>query len=79
MEEGVDKERVRQYRQRWQAVRMVQKEEARRASLEVRWRQLNAAFSMGIGLQFKVNNLDEMRVYRRWAKLKENQAQHPTT
>lgn len=38
------------YRARWQAVEELELEEARRATFETRWRELDAAFEMGYEL-----------------------------
>ena len=73
----MDKTQARLFRQRWQAVQKIQQEEARESTLEQHWWQLNAAFGLGKGLHLVADNSDEMRVYLRWAKLKENQLQHP--
>jgi hypothetical protein len=74
---NMDKTQARLFRQRWQAVQMIQQEQARESTLEQHWRQLNAAFGLGKGLHLVTDDSDEMRVYLRWAKLKENQLQHP--
>lgn len=61
-----------QFRNRWQAVEAIQLEEARSATLELRWRQLNALYGLASSLQLSFAHLDETQVYQRWAKLKEN-------
>ena len=73
----MDKAQARLFRHRWQVVRKIEQEEARNSTLEQHWRQLNAAFRLGKGLYLVAADPDEMRVYLRWAKLKENQLQHP--
>jgi len=73
----MDKTQARLFRQRWQAVQKIQQEETRESTLEQHWQQLNAAFGLGKGLHLAADDSDEMRVYLRWAKLKEHQLQHP--
>ncbi len=68
----MDKELVRQYRERWQAVAAIEIEEQRAATIEQRWRQLNAIWNMAQALGIlKSNADDEEVVYLRWSKLKE--------
>ena len=69
---GMNKSQVEQFRNRWQAVEAIQLEEMRSATLELRWRQLNAAYGMGSSLQLSSGHSDEAQVYQRWAKLNEN-------
>ena len=73
----MDKVQAQLFRNRWQAVQELQQKEALGAAHELRWQQLNAAFGMGKGLQLAAKPSDEMQVYRRWAKLKENFRQPP--
>jgi hypothetical protein len=72
LEYNMDKAHVQQFRNRWLAVQEVQRKEECRTTFELRWQQLNAAFGMGKGLQLASSHSDEMQVYLRWAKLKEN-------
>lgn len=62
---------LRAYQERWKAVEAIQAEERRSASLELRWRQLNAAYGMAKGLGLLQPDPSEMEVFERWAKLKE--------
>jgi hypothetical protein len=64
-------EDLRAYRDRWQAVEAVEREEQRTASLELRWQQLNAILRMAAGLGLVPPDDDEAGVYARWARLKE--------
>jgi hypothetical protein len=61
---------LRDYQARWAAIEAVQKEERRSASLELRWKQLNAAYGMAKGLGLLQPDPSEMEVFARWAKLK---------
>jgi hypothetical protein len=74
---NMDKKRVHAFHRRWQAVQEVQQKELINSSLEMKWRQLNAAHRLGKGLQFSADHPDEMHIYLRWAKLKEKQTQRP--
>lgn len=66
----MDKALVQHFRQRWQLVEEIQRSEARAASLELRWRQLNATYRLSQRLKLTTLQTDEMLVYERWAKLK---------
>ena len=59
------------YHTRWIDVEAVVAAERRAASLELRWRQLNAAYAMAIGLGLRREDPSENEVMERWAKLKE--------
>jgi hypothetical protein len=59
------------YRERWAEVEAIQREERRSASLELRWRQLNAAYNLAKGLGWLRPDTSEMGVFLRWAKIKE--------
>ena len=68
------------YQARWAEVEAVVSEERRTASLEVRWRQLNAAFAMAQGLGLLREDPSEVEVFERWARLKEKaESQLPKT
>lgn len=62
---------IQAYQQRWQQVEAVQADERRSASLELRWRQLNAAYGLAKSLGLIKPDPSEYEVYARWAKLKE--------
>jgi hypothetical protein len=72
----ISKEDLRTYQTRWVEVEVVIAEERRNASLELRWRQLNAAYAMAIGLGLQAKDTSEAGVHARWAKLKEKAASH---
>lgn len=67
----MDKALVQHFRQRWQLVEEIQRSEVRAASLELRWRQLNATYRLSQRLKLTTLQTDEIAVYERWAKLKE--------
>jgi hypothetical protein len=72
------KELMQDYQARWKAVEAIQAEERRSASLELRWRQLNAAYGLAKGLGLLQPDPDEMEVFKRWAILKDKATkQHP--
>jgi hypothetical protein len=62
---------IQAYQQRWKIVEEVQAAEKRSASLELRWRQLNAAYGLAKSLGLIRPDPSEYEVYARWAKLKE--------
>ncbi len=67
----MDKRQVREYRERYQAVAAIEAQEQRSATIELRWRQLNAILRLAFGLELSITNTDdETVVYQRWAKLK---------
>jgi hypothetical protein len=71
------KDDLRAYKARWTEVEAVIAKERRSASLELRWRQLNAAFEMGKMLGLEREDPSEMEVIERWVKIKEKIANHP--
>ena len=71
----MDKTQARIFRQRWRAVQEIQQIEIRSLTLEQRWQQLNAAFRLGKGMHLPAGHSDEILVYQRWAKLKEQFAE----
>ena len=76
----MDATTLKAYRARWQAVAEIERQELQTATLELRWQQLNAVIGLAIGLGIFKPVEDEIEVFQRWAKLKENAAsQRPTT
>jgi hypothetical protein len=65
------KELMQTYQAGWKAVEEVQREERRSASLDLRWRQLNAAYGLAKGLGILKTDPTETEVFHRWAILKE--------
>ena len=70
MDNLMDKTQAQQFRDRWQAVTVIQQKEALNATIELRWRQLNAAYDISQVLQLSTDHTDEIQVYQRWEKLK---------
>lgn len=62
------------YRARWAAVEAVHQVELRTASMELRWRQLNAAYGLARALGLLRPDPSEAEVWERWAQLKEKLA-----
>jgi N-acetylglutamate synthase/N-acetylornithine aminotransferase len=71
------KQDLHSYQARWKAVEEIQAQERKSASLELRWRQLNAAYGIAKGLGLLQPDLSEMEVFERWAKLKEKTTDRP--
>ncbi len=68
---------MKEYQAGWKAVEEIQAEERHSASLELRWRQLNAAYGMAKGLGLLKSDPSEMEVFKRWAILKEKATNQP--
>ena len=65
---------MKQFRNRWQAVAALEREEQREASVALRWQQLNAILRLAIGLGLPLREQFEEEIVRqRWAKLKGTQ------
>lgn len=62
---------LKTYLARWQAVEEIERQELQSATMELRWQQLNAVIRMAIGLGIYESNEDEIEVFQRWAKLKD--------
>lgn len=65
------KELLQAYQAGWKAVEEVQRQERRSASLDLRWRQLNAAYGLAKGLGILKSNSTDAEVIQRWAILKD--------
>jgi hypothetical protein len=63
------------YQSRWKQVDRFIQRERRTASFELRWKQLNAAYSIGKSLGWLQSDQDEMKVFQTWAGLKEKAIQ----
>jgi len=61
------------YLARYQAVREIERQEARSASIELRWRQLNSIYGLSKHLYLisKQQDQQEELVWRRWQELRE--------
>jgi hypothetical protein len=68
----MDPQQAREYRDRWQEVAAIEAAEQRAASIELRWRQLNAILQMAmdLGLPLDRRQEGEEEVWLRWARLK---------
>ena len=62
---------IRLYRDRWQAVEEIERQELRAMTPEEHWRKLNALarFAMEAGMPLD-HEAEEMKVFLRWAELK---------
>lgn len=69
----MNRQQAKAFRARWQAVKAVEVEEQRAASIALRFRQMNAIFriGMGLGLLRTEDDVETEAVRRRWVKLKE--------
>ena len=70
-EANMDKERAKKFLDRWEAIEVVHLREARTATLELRWRQLNAVYRLSRKLNLLSDQPDETRGDERWARLRE--------
>ena len=73
-QQTIDKEALKAYRKRWEAVAEVEAAEKRHATIEQRWQKLNAMLQLAIslGLYEKMRNPNVNDVRNRWIKLKAN-------
>lgn len=62
------------YRARWAAVEAFHQDELRTATMELRWRQLNAAYGLARALGILRPDPSEAEVWEKWAKIKEKMA-----
>lgn len=60
---------LKYYRDRWEAVEEIEREENRRSSIQERWMKLNALLLIAEGLNLTDDEID-MEIINRWAKLK---------
>ena len=69
----MNKSDAKAYIERWKEVERIEKEEARTASIQDRWKKLNALFGLALelGLLDKETNQKEEIVWQRWAILRE--------
>jgi hypothetical protein len=65
---------LKAYRDRWLAVADIERRELQSASIELRWRQLNAIVGLATSLGIMRSNDTELEIYQRWANLKEKLA-----
>jgi hypothetical protein len=69
----LDKEMLKAYRNRWQAVAEIKNEELQRTTIRQRWKQMNALLRMAaaLGLQPENDIEEDDIVYQRWNRLRE--------
>ena len=69
----LDKEMLKAYRNRWQAVAEIKNAELQQTTIRQRWIQLNALLRMAaaLGLQPKNDIEKDDIVYQRWNRLRE--------
>jgi len=62
----------RAFRDRWDAVEEVEKQEQKAASIYLRWQQLNSILKLAIGLNLAMDTLHDQDdiVRQRWEKLR---------
>ncbi len=67
------KDEMKYYVSRWKEVEAIQRQEMRSATMELRWKQLNAIFIMAheLGLRLKKSEEEDMSVILKWAKIKD--------
>ena len=61
---------MRVYRDRWQAVAEIERQELKNTSIDDRWRQLNGVINLAIGLGIMAADQSEGEVHLQWAKLR---------
>jgi hypothetical protein len=63
---------IKAYRERWEALEDMERQEQRSSSIALRWKQLNSILCLAIGLGLPLENPDSQDelVRRRWLKLK---------
>ena len=69
--EFMDRRLVRLSLKRWDAIRVVEKKELKKTSIDLRWKQLNYIVSLAreLGLKPGIDH-DAERVRERWQKIK---------
>ncbi len=68
----MDKNLLKEYRARWEAVAEIEKQEQQNTTVEQRWRKFVAIMRMAreLGLKKTENNVELEIVRQRWRKLK---------
>jgi hypothetical protein len=62
---------ARRFQDRWRAAGLVEAMEHRAASVDLRWRQLNALWRMAVGLGLPLTEAEGVQeVQERWIRLK---------
>jgi hypothetical protein len=65
---------IRIFRDRWQAVAQIERQEQRTASMFQRWQQLNSIHNLALGLGLPLGESDRQEeiVRQRWIKIKDD-------
>lgn len=66
-------EQLKTYCDRWHEVATIERQELQSASVELRWKQLNAVIGLAIGLGIYQSSEENPEVFERWARLKEKE------
>ena len=68
----MDKQLAKEFRDRWKAIAAVEAGEQRAASLDLRWKQMNAILGLAMVLKMPLMAPDRQEdiVRQRWVKLK---------
>jgi hypothetical protein len=68
----MDERVVREFRERYQAVAIIEAQEQKASTIDLRWQQLNALLrlAMGLGLSLAETDNSVELIRQRWAKLK---------
>jgi hypothetical protein len=70
---------IRAYKERWQAVEAIERQERSQQSIQLRWLQLNSLYNLAVGLGLTLDpHQDELGVWQRWAKIKEEYERNTT-
>jgi hypothetical protein len=68
----MDKQLLRDYRERYRIVAELEQQEQQAATIAERWQQLNALWNLAVGLGINGPSDDDVATVRqRWVKLKE--------
>ena len=68
---------IRAYVERWEAVADIEREELRTETIEMRWQQLKSVIGLAIGLGIYQQDGNDVEIYERWARLKEQSRKRP--
>lgn len=68
---------LQKYQQRWKHIDQYLEAEQRSKSMELRWRQMNAACGLAKGLDLMRPDPSEYEVYAIWAKIKDKTLNQP--
>ncbi len=68
----MDRQLLKEYREGWQAVEIIEKGENKTASIAQRWLELNTIYNLAAGLDLVVEGIRDQEdiVWQRWSTLK---------